>query len=74
MRYKIASGLDQSVDTNYTSLGVISYDTTAYQSNTIDVGSSININAGDCIALVIKEMSGSGTRLIGNALIMYDIT
>ena len=72
--YKIDSGLDTTVDTNYTLVDQSSVIIGAFGIQNITISDNILIDAGDSIIFVFEKTIGASSLLFANAIMMYDIT
>lgn len=72
--YKIDSGLDTTVDTNYTLVDQSIIIIGAYGVSNVTISDSILIDAGDSIIFVFEQTTGASPQLFANAIMMYDIT
>jgi hypothetical protein len=72
--YKIDSGLDTTVDTNYTLVDQTSVLIGSYGIQNITISNDILIDAGDSIIFVFEKTTGVSSSLFANAVMMYDIT
>ena len=72
--YKIDSGLDTTVDTNYTLVDQTSILIGPYGIQNITISNDILIDAGYSIIFVFEKTIGATSSLFANAVMMYDIT
>ncbi|MDB2481580.1 hypothetical protein N9W84_00270 [bacterium] len=72
--YKIDSGLDTTVSTNYTLVDQSIVLVGSYGIQNLTISDSILIDAGDSIVFIFEKTTGTSTLFFANAIMMYDIT
>ena len=72
--YKIDSGLDPTIDSNYTLVTQNAVVVGSFGIQNITISNDILIDAEDSIIFLFERVTGVSSQLFANAIMMYDIT